>query len=88
MECTIVHELVHIQVSPLDARDENVREDDVVGVGLEARERFFGAGDAVGFPTCAREHGLDEFVNGWVVIHDQEPVRLRGWHLEAFDKDT
>ena len=27
MECTIVHELVHIQVSPLDARDENVRED-------------------------------------------------------------
>jgi len=27
MECTIVHELVHIQVGPLDARDENVRED-------------------------------------------------------------
>jgi len=27
MECTIVHELVHIQVAPLDARDENVRED-------------------------------------------------------------
>jgi len=27
MECTIVHELVHIQVSPLDARDENIRED-------------------------------------------------------------
>lgn len=27
MECTIVHELVHIQVSPLDARDEGVRED-------------------------------------------------------------
>jgi hypothetical protein len=27
MECTIVHELVHIQVSPLDAPDENVRED-------------------------------------------------------------
>ena len=27
MECTIVHELVHIQVSPLDARDESVRED-------------------------------------------------------------
>jgi len=27
MECTIVHELVHIQVSPLDARDETVRED-------------------------------------------------------------
>jgi hypothetical protein len=26
MECTIVHELVHIQVSPLDARDETVRE--------------------------------------------------------------
>jgi hypothetical protein len=26
MECTIVHELVHIQVSPLDARDESVRE--------------------------------------------------------------
>lgn len=26
MECTIVHELVHIQVSPLDARDENTRE--------------------------------------------------------------
>jgi hypothetical protein len=27
MECTIVHELVHIQVSPLDARDEGTRED-------------------------------------------------------------
>jgi len=27
MECTIVHELVHIQVSPLDARDELVREE-------------------------------------------------------------
>lgn len=27
MECTIVHELVHIQVGPLDARDERVRED-------------------------------------------------------------
>ena len=26
MECTIVHELVHIRVSPLDARDEGVRE--------------------------------------------------------------
>lgn len=27
MECTIVHELVHIQVSPFDAQDERVRED-------------------------------------------------------------
>src|SRR6266545_1652540 len=27
MECTIVHELVHIQVSSLDAPDETVRED-------------------------------------------------------------
>lgn len=27
MECTIVHELVHIQVSSFDAPDENVRED-------------------------------------------------------------
>ena len=27
MECTIVHELVHIQVSPLDASDAQVRED-------------------------------------------------------------
>jgi hypothetical protein len=27
MECTIVHELVHIQVSPLAARDEGVREE-------------------------------------------------------------
>jgi len=27
MECTIVHELVHIQVSPLDAREEAVREE-------------------------------------------------------------
>ena len=27
MECTIVHELVHIQVSPLDARDEITREE-------------------------------------------------------------
>lgn len=27
MECTIVHELVHIQVSPFDAPNENVRED-------------------------------------------------------------
>jgi hypothetical protein len=27
MECTIVHELVHIQVSPLDARDEGLREE-------------------------------------------------------------
>ena len=26
MECTIVHELVHIQVSPLEAPDGNVRE--------------------------------------------------------------
>jgi hypothetical protein len=27
MECTIVHELVHMQVAPFDAPDENVRED-------------------------------------------------------------
>ena len=27
MECTIVHELVHIQVSPFDAPDETVREE-------------------------------------------------------------
>ncbi|MBZ5725629.1 MAG: hypothetical protein LAP87_11605 [Acidobacteriia bacterium] len=27
MECTIVHELVHIQVSPLAAHDEQTRED-------------------------------------------------------------
>jgi hypothetical protein len=27
LECTIVHELVHIQVSPLDAPNANVRED-------------------------------------------------------------
>jgi hypothetical protein len=27
MECTIVHELVHIQVSPLDARDARSREE-------------------------------------------------------------
>ncbi len=27
MECTIVHELVHIQVSPLSTRDEQVREE-------------------------------------------------------------
>ncbi len=27
MECTIVHELVHIQVSPLDARDDATREE-------------------------------------------------------------
>jgi hypothetical protein len=27
LECTIVHELVHIQVSPLDARNAEVRED-------------------------------------------------------------
>lgn len=27
MECTIVHELVHIQVAPLDARDADVREE-------------------------------------------------------------
>jgi hypothetical protein len=27
MECTIVHELVHIQISPLAARDEHVREE-------------------------------------------------------------
>ena len=27
MECTIVHELVHIQVAPLEAPDEGVRED-------------------------------------------------------------
>jgi hypothetical protein len=27
MECTIVHELVHIQVSPLDARDQLIREE-------------------------------------------------------------
>ena len=27
MECTIVHELVHIQVSPLAAHDEYVREE-------------------------------------------------------------
>jgi hypothetical protein len=32
MECTIVHELVHIQVSPLDSRDERVREDVVNGL--------------------------------------------------------
>jgi hypothetical protein len=27
MECTIVHELVHIQVGPFDAPSENMRED-------------------------------------------------------------
>ncbi len=27
MECTIVHELVHIQVAPFDAPNENMRED-------------------------------------------------------------
>jgi hypothetical protein len=27
MECTIVHELVHIQVSPLDSQDDVTRED-------------------------------------------------------------
>jgi hypothetical protein len=27
MECTIVHELVHIQVAPLEAADENEREE-------------------------------------------------------------
>jgi hypothetical protein len=27
MECTIVHELVHIQVSPLDSRDPEAQED-------------------------------------------------------------
>jgi len=27
MECTIVHELVHVQVSPLDAHNAHVRED-------------------------------------------------------------
>ena len=27
LECTIVHELVHIQVSPLDAPNADVRED-------------------------------------------------------------
>ena len=27
MECTIVHELIHIQVSPLDAKDAGLRED-------------------------------------------------------------
>jgi hypothetical protein len=27
MECTIVHELVHIQVAPFDAPNENLRED-------------------------------------------------------------
>jgi hypothetical protein len=27
MECTIVHELVHLQVSPLEARDQHVREE-------------------------------------------------------------
>ncbi len=27
MECTIVHELVHIQVAPLAARDEQMREE-------------------------------------------------------------
>ncbi len=27
MECTIVHELVHIQMSPLNARDDEARED-------------------------------------------------------------
>ncbi len=27
MECTIVHELVHIQVSPLDAQDDTTREE-------------------------------------------------------------
>jgi len=27
IECTIVHELVHIQVSPLDAQDDTIREE-------------------------------------------------------------
>ena len=27
MECTIVHELVHIQVSPMGVEDESTRED-------------------------------------------------------------
>jgi hypothetical protein len=32
MECTIVHELVHIQVSPLAAPDAHVREEVVNGI--------------------------------------------------------
>src|SRR5215475_2428830 len=39
MECTIVHELVHIQVSPLAARDENTREDVVNKIMLALMNR-------------------------------------------------
>ena len=40
MECTIVHELVHIQVSPLAAHDEHVREEVVnkIMVALMGRQ--------------------------------------------------
>jgi len=31
-------------------------------------------------PVATDEHGLDELVNGRVVIHDQEPVWLPRWH--------
>ncbi len=63
------------------ARHEDVDEQKVVGMGFQMRQRFFAAGGAVGFPAAPASMACDEFVNGRIVIHDQEPVWLRGWHL-------
>ena len=73
---------------PVHARHEYVREYDVVGIGIEALNSFVAVGGAIGFPASAHEHGPHKFVNRWIIIHDQEPVRRRGWHWRAFDKDT
>ncbi len=68
------------QREAIHAGHEDVGQQDVVGVGFQARERFFAVGALSASQRRAREHGVDEFMNGRVIVHDQEPVRLRSWH--------
>ena len=72
----------------IHAGHQDVDEQHVVGVRIESRECFLAIGGAVGFPSGAHEHGLNELVNGRIVIYDEEPVWLLRWHFWALNKDT
>jgi hypothetical protein len=69
------------QLQAVHSRHEDVYKQNVIRVGFQAYERFFTAGCTVGFPAAARKHSLNKFMDGRIIIHDQEPVwLLRGWH--------
>ena len=65
------------KLQPVHAWHKNVRQENIIVVSFQAAESLRAAEDAVGFPTIAREHGLNEFVYGRVVINNQETVRRR-----------